>query len=98
MADANGLNSNIVLAGTILDAAGDVTFGNAVESDNVVTVETTGFQAIANADKVTVTDGHHLYLVGFEGDQGTGKLLTTAENGTIDVNNDSRFGRKADGR
>lgn len=89
VADANGLNSNIVLAGTILDAAGDVTFGNAAEFDNVVTVETTGFQAIANADKVTVTDGHHLYLVGFEGDQGTGKLLTTAENGTIDVNNGS---------
>ena len=89
VADANGLNSNIVLAGTILDAAGDVTFGNAVESGNVVTVETTGFQAIANADNVTVTDGRHLYLVGFEGDQGTGKLLTAAENGTIDVNNGS---------
>lgn len=86
VADANELNSNIVLSGTILDAAGDVTFGNAVEGGNVVTVETTGFQAIANADKVTVSDGHHLYLVGFEGDKGTAELLTTAENGTINVN------------
>lgn len=98
--DANKLNSNIVLSSTTLDAGGDVTFGEATEGENVVMTNAVGFQGIDNADNVYVKDGHHLYLVGFEGDEGKTNLLTTAGEGTgtINVTDSSKLTLGLDGK
>ena len=86
--DANQLTSGIVLSQTILEAGNqNLTFGEDSETEweALVSVPTVGFQAIATAGNVTVTDGHHLYLTGFEGDQGTESLLIDHEDGTVQV-------------
>ena len=87
--DANQLASGVVLSNTILEAGNqNLTFGESTETElgALVTVPTVGFQAIATAGDVTVTDGHHLYLTGFENDQGTTALLTDHEDGAVHVN------------
>lgn len=92
--DANKLTSNIVLSNTILAAGSqNLTFGedSDISTGAVVTVPVTGFQAIADASTVTVTDGHHLYLTGFEGDKGTASLLTDTEDGCVHVTENGKL-------
>ena len=98
--DANKLNSNIVLSGTILAAGSqNLTFGESSETSTgaVVTVPVTGFQAIADATSVTVTDGHHLYLTGFENDTGSAALLTGTQDGEIHITENSKLTLGLDG-
>ena len=98
--DANKLNSNIVLSGTILAAGSqNLTFGESSETSTgaVVTVPVTGFQAIADATSVTVTDGHHLYLTGFENDTGSAALLTGTQDGEIHITENGKLTLGLDG-
>lgn len=98
--EANKLNSNVVLSGTILSAGKqNLTFGDASETSTgaLVTVPVVGFQAIADADSVAVTDGHHLYLTGFEGDDGQQTLLTDTEDGVIQITENGRLTLGLDG-
>ena len=98
--DANKLNSNIVLSGTILAAGSqNLTFGESSETSTgaVVTVPVTGFQAIADATSVTITDGHHLYLTGFENDTGSAALLTGTQDGEIHITENGKLTLGLDG-
>ena len=98
--DANKLNNNIVLSGTILAAGNqNLTFGESSETaiGAVVTVPVTGFQAIADASNVTVTGGHHLYLTGFENDKGTASLLTDTKNNEIHITENGKLTLGLDG-
>lgn len=98
--DANGLKSNIVLSNTILAAGShNLTFGESSDTSTgaLVNVPVTGFQAIADATSVTVTDGHHLYLTGFENDKGTAALLTDTDDGEIHITENGKLTLGLDG-
>lgn len=98
VSDANNLTSNVVLSGTdLLNGAEGIVFGTTVSEGegNLVVTEVTGFRSIVEADSVTVRDGHHLYLVGYEGDEGTRSVLPDAQNGgfaTVETNSTLTLG------
>lgn len=84
VSDANNLTHNVVLSGTdLLNGAEGIVFGEtlSVGEGNLVVNEVTGFRSILETQSVTVRDGRHLYLVGFEGDEGTRSVLPDAQNG-----------------
>lgn len=84
VADANNLTSNVVLSGTdLLNGAEGIVFGATLSEGegNLVTTEVTGFRSILETQSVTVRDGRHLHLVGFEGDEGTRSVLPDAQDG-----------------
>lgn len=86
VSDANNLTSNIVLSGTdLLNGAEGLVFGATLSEGegNLVATEVTGFRSILEAQSVTVRDGHHLHLVGFEGDEGTRSVLPDAQDGGV---------------
>ncbi len=98
--DANQLTSGIVLTQTTLEAGNqNLTFGESkgIEWEALVNVPTVGFQAIATTGDVTVTDGHHLYLTGFEGDHGTGSLLVNNDDSTVQVTENGKLTLGLDG-
>lgn len=86
VSDANDLKSGVVLSGTdLVNGTEGIVFGATLSGGegNLVTTEVTGFRSIVEADSVTVRDGHHLHLVGFEGDEGTRSVLPDAQDGGV---------------
>lgn len=87
--EANKLTSGVVLTNTTLSGpeSGTVTFG----AWHDVKVPVIGFQAI-DANLVGVTDGHHLYLTGFE-DPDQSLLITDSDDvvSNIEVTNESKL-------